>query len=209
MVILSPHLDKIILTVILILVSLSVSLWGEATSKVTYIANRGYPFSIMTITDRVNLYSCMDFNLCITTNIQKFYPSELLLDILIWYLVSCLLVFVYDAVTRRSSFLQPNIFKITLLIVIMAITLFLSDISHTGPVIVLEAKLGLPVPFADIYVFAKDACMPKYFCFDPHIRHFYSYAFLLDLTFWYLVSCTLASVYTTYIKRRPVSNLER
>jgi len=98
---LRPSCVKIILLIIFTLASLAVTTGFEATSKVTWHANRGFPFSVITISDYVLGGRCSQNTICLAVNIQNVYPYALLLDILGWYLVSCAMVFAYQAMKKR------------------------------------------------------------------------------------------------------------
>jgi hypothetical protein len=98
---LRPNCVKIALLVVFTLISLAVTTGGEATSKVTWHANRGFPFPVITISDYVPGGRCSQNTICLAVNIQDFYPYALLLDILGWYLVSCAMVFVYQTMKKQ------------------------------------------------------------------------------------------------------------
>jgi hypothetical protein len=98
---LQPNYVKITLLVIFALISLAVTTEGEATSKVTWHADRGFPFPVITISDYVPGGRCSQNTICLRANIQNFYPNALVLDILGWYLVSCAMVFAYQAMKKR------------------------------------------------------------------------------------------------------------
>ncbi len=106
---LRPSYMKITLLVILTLTSSAITTEFEATSKVTWHANRGFPFPIMTIFEYVQGGRCVQNTLCIATNIQNFHVLTLLLNILVWYLVSCAVILGYKAVKKqaRRQLLEP------------------------------------------------------------------------------------------------------
>jgi hypothetical protein len=100
---LRPNCVKIILVMIFTVASLAVTTGFEATSKVTWHANRGFPFSVMTISEDARGGRCPPRDICLATNIQSFYRYALLLDILGWYLVSCAMIFAYQAMKKRRG----------------------------------------------------------------------------------------------------------
>jgi hypothetical protein len=102
---LRPNCVKITLVMILTLLSSIVTTGFEATSKVTWYANRGFPFPVVTISDYVTGGRCSHNTICLAANIRNFYPYALLLDILGWYLVSCAIVYAHQALKkqRRAS----------------------------------------------------------------------------------------------------------
>ena len=90
---LRPNLVKLIILMIVILSSLSVVTEREATSKVTWSEKRGVPWPFLTLTEYQG--PCPPVNFCTKVYIQTFHPFELLLDILGWYVISCILFFLY------------------------------------------------------------------------------------------------------------------
>ncbi len=102
---LRPAKTKITLSIILTLLSVIIVTGMEYTSKMTWIAYRGFPFLFIKIYDYVKGSYCDSFNICLATNIQEFYPYSLFIDILLWYLFSCAIVYGFDAIKKRGK--QP------------------------------------------------------------------------------------------------------
>jgi hypothetical protein len=99
---LRPNKANLTLSIIFTLLSLIIVTGLEWTTKMTWNVNRGFPFPIVKIFDYVKGGSCPQYNICLATNIQNFYPSALLLDLLVWYLFSCAVVLGYKTVTKQS-----------------------------------------------------------------------------------------------------------
>jgi hypothetical protein len=85
----------------LTLLTSTVTTGFEATSKVTWHANRGLPFPYITIFEYVQGGRCLINTVCVATNIKYFNPYALLLDMLVWYLVACALVFGYEFLKKQ------------------------------------------------------------------------------------------------------------
>lgn len=100
---LRPNRANLTLSIIFTLLSLIIVTGLEWTTKMTWDANRGFPLPIIRIYDYVKGGSCPPYDICLATNIQDFYPSALLLDLLIWYLVSCAVVLGYQAVMKQGE----------------------------------------------------------------------------------------------------------
>ena len=86
-----PNCKKFIIDVILTLLSLTVTTGFWPTSKVTWTANKGFPLPFVHVSEYVQGTLCMIKRICIATNIQQFYIYSFLLDLLAWYLVTCIL----------------------------------------------------------------------------------------------------------------------
>lgn len=106
---LRPNSIKATLLVVLALASLVVTTGFEATSKVTWYANRGFPLPFITISEYVFGGRCLQNTICIAANIRDFYPYAMILDILGWYLVSCTIVFAYQIVKKQRDGRKSNI----------------------------------------------------------------------------------------------------
>src|SRR5262245_61078465 len=100
---LRPNLSKAALLIISMLISSIVTTGAEATSKVTWQANRGFPLPFLTLFEYVQVGRCPQNTICIASNIQNFYPLALMLDILGWYLLSCAITSVYGAIKRQRE----------------------------------------------------------------------------------------------------------
>jgi len=100
---LRPNCIKLFLLVVLALASLAVTTRFEATSKVTWYADRGFPFPFLTISESVDRKWCEHNTICIDENIQDFYPNALVLDILGWYLISCIVTTGYETVKSQRK----------------------------------------------------------------------------------------------------------
>ena len=105
---LRPDKTKITLSIILTLLSLIIVTGLKWTTKMTWYANRGFPFPVVKIYDYVKGGSCPPYNICLATNIQDFYPYTLLIDILVWYLVSCAIVLGYETVKKQRRRLKSK-----------------------------------------------------------------------------------------------------
>ncbi len=100
---LRPDKTNITLSIIYTLLSLIIVTGLKWTTKMTWYASRGFPFPFVKIYDYVKGGSCPPYNICLVTNIQDFYPFALLMDILVWYLVSCAIVFSYQIVKKQRD----------------------------------------------------------------------------------------------------------
>ena len=90
---------------------------------------------------------------------------------------------------KYLMFLQPNIAKILVLILLMILTsLIVMDFRATSKV-TWEGTLGIPFSFAAILGY-NGPCSHKELCRDI-IHNFNPYALMLDIAIWYLVSCGL------------------
>ncbi len=99
---LRPEKTKIILSIILTLLSSIIVTGLNWTTKMTWYANRGFPFPIVKIYDYIQGGHCPPYDICLATNIQDFYPYTLLMDILLWYLFSCTIVFGYKTIKKQG-----------------------------------------------------------------------------------------------------------
>jgi hypothetical protein len=93
---LQPSRLKAASFVISILLASTVTTGFEATSKVTWHANRGIPVPFIILFENVPFERCPINTICVATNIQQFYLYALLFDMLVWYLLSCAIVFGYE-----------------------------------------------------------------------------------------------------------------
>jgi len=100
---LRPSKTKIVFSIVLTLASILVTSGFQATSKVTWYANRGFPLPFMTLSEAVDRRICQNNTICIATNISNIFPIAIVLDILGWYVVSCLIVFAYQIVKEQFS----------------------------------------------------------------------------------------------------------
>jgi hypothetical protein len=78
------------------MIAFTVTTGDGATSKVTWQLDRGFPFPFITIVETVPMERCSINTICIETNIQQFYLYALLVDMLVWYLLSCVIVYGYE-----------------------------------------------------------------------------------------------------------------
>jgi len=101
--ILRPNYINISLLVVLMLISSFVSTGFQWTSKVNWHADRGFPFSFMTINEFIRGGYCPHNTICLATNIQQFYLYAFLLDVLVWYIVSCAIVFGYEILKKQHK----------------------------------------------------------------------------------------------------------
>jgi len=100
---LRPNCTKLILVVAIILLSLIITTGSRATSKVTWTANKGFPLPFIEISEHAQRKQCWTNTICVSTNIQKFYSYAFLLDLLVWYLVSCALTLAFTTVKEHYS----------------------------------------------------------------------------------------------------------
>ena len=73
----------------------------EATSKVTWQANRGFPLPFMSLDEYMQGGRCLQNTICVSANIQSFSIYALIVDLLGWYLISCAITFIYEAIIRQ------------------------------------------------------------------------------------------------------------
>jgi hypothetical protein len=95
---LSPNFVQIVLLLILAISTSLIVTGYEPTSKVSWLENRGIPFHFVTITGYEG--PCPGKDLCRYINILSFDPWVLITDLTIWYLVSCTIIPVYEAVKK-------------------------------------------------------------------------------------------------------------
>ena len=88
-----PTFTKIVLLMILVGVTSFIVTGRKATSKVSWQEKRGVPLAFMTIV--VYKGPCPQNNTCQEANLQTFNTFALLLDIFSWYVISCLMEFMY------------------------------------------------------------------------------------------------------------------
>jgi glycopeptide antibiotics resistance protein len=100
---LRPDKTKITLMMIFTLLSLIIVTGLEWTTKMTWYANRGFPFPFLKIYDFVKGGSCTPYNICLATNIQDFSPFAMLMDLFVWYLVSCIIAFAYHRIKKKRT----------------------------------------------------------------------------------------------------------
>lgn len=105
---LRPKGVKFALAVFLTLISSVVMTKFEWTSKVTWYAERGFPFFFMKITDTVYGKYCPFDSICFSTNIQSIDSFSLTIDFLLWYLISCILIFAYQTVKTKCNDRKSN-----------------------------------------------------------------------------------------------------
>lgn len=98
---LHPSYRKAALFIILTVLAFTITTGFEPTSKVTWKANRGIPFPFITLFENVPMKRCPINTICIATNIQQFYLFASLVDMLVWYLLSCALVFGYEVMQNK------------------------------------------------------------------------------------------------------------
>jgi hypothetical protein len=90
----------VILIIITLLASIAVTEYKE-TSKVTWEESRGVPWSFLTV---IGYHGpCYQLEYCRKVHIQTLRPLELLVDILVWYIVSCILFSVYKRIAQHWS----------------------------------------------------------------------------------------------------------
>jgi hypothetical protein len=98
---LRPNLPKILLLAILLAVTCFVSTGYKATSKVSWQENRGIPLAIVTLAGYEGPGS--NSNLCREVRIQNIWPIAFILDIFVWYMVSCLVFLIYIGVKIKHQ----------------------------------------------------------------------------------------------------------
>jgi hypothetical protein len=99
--ILQPSRLKTVFFVIFTLLASTVTTGFEATSKVTWHVNRGIPFPFIILYENVPMERCLINTICVETNIQHFYLYALLFDVLVWYLLSCAIVFGHEVLQNQ------------------------------------------------------------------------------------------------------------
>jgi len=97
---LRPNFQKVVVLVIFILMTTSIIVYREPTSKVSWDQLRGIPFPFLALTEYRG--PCPPTNaFCVKFFFQEVRLVELLQNILIWYLVSCFLVSVFGLIGGR------------------------------------------------------------------------------------------------------------
>lgn len=92
---LRPNFPKLLLFVLFMLMSTFVVVSRDATSKVSWDQVRGTPFPYLVLTEYRG--PCLPQNtFCVEVNFQRIYLTELLIDILIWYVISCGMILPYE-----------------------------------------------------------------------------------------------------------------
>ena len=104
---LKPNFYKVLVLAILILITLLVIVHRVPTSKVSWDQMRGMPFPFLVLTEYRG--PCTPLNtFCVKYYFQEIYIIELLKNILIWYVASCILVVVYEII-RRPRVNKPSL----------------------------------------------------------------------------------------------------
>jgi hypothetical protein len=85
---LRPNLLKLLFLTILLAVTCFVPIGHKATSKISWQENRGIPLAIVTLSGYEG--PCSNSNLCREVSIQNIWPIAFILDIFVWYMVTCL-----------------------------------------------------------------------------------------------------------------------
>lgn len=93
---LRPSILKVILLAVMLVIASYVVTKHEATSKVSWQENRGIPLSFLIISGYTG--PCSPRYACQELKVQKFQMITLLLDIISWYIISCLVVLVCESV---------------------------------------------------------------------------------------------------------------
>jgi hypothetical protein len=96
-----PDCTKFIILVVLIILSLTITTDFYPTSKVSWTAKKGFPLPFLVIYEYVQGKRCLINSICFSSNIQEFYPYLIVIDILVWYLVSCCLITGYEILQYR------------------------------------------------------------------------------------------------------------
>lgn len=103
---LCPNLVKLIILTIIISLTLLVVTEREATSKVTWSESRGVPLPFLTLVEYRG--PCLPLNFCTKISVQNIFPLELLLNLLGWYIISCILFLAYEKIFKYFSFDEHN-----------------------------------------------------------------------------------------------------
>lgn len=103
---LRPNKIRIALSIILTTLSSIIVTDFKWTTKMTWYAYRGFPLSFLKIYDYVKGERCQPYNFCMATNIQDFYTYSFLVDLVVWYLVSCVITLGF--LTMKRKFKQPE-----------------------------------------------------------------------------------------------------
>lgn len=97
---LRPNFYKLFLLFILMTMTLFVIVNREATSKISWDQVRGTPFPSLVLTEYRG--PCPPQNIfCVEIYFQRIYPIGMFLDILIWYVVSCIVILPYEMLKRQ------------------------------------------------------------------------------------------------------------
>ena len=97
---LRPNFPKVVVLVIFILMTTAIIVYREPTSKVSWDQLRGVPFPFLAITEYRG--PCPPTNtFCVKYFLQEVRLIDFLQNILIWYLVSCLLVSIIEPIGGR------------------------------------------------------------------------------------------------------------
>ena len=98
---LRPNFYKILVLVILVLITMLTIVSRVPTSKVSWDQIRGAPFPSFVLTEYRG--PCPPLNtFCVRYYFQEIYLVELLINILIWYIASCVLFMIYNIIGGRS-----------------------------------------------------------------------------------------------------------
>lgn len=98
---LRPTWVKLLVLAILISITLLVVIERQATSKVTWNESRGAPLPFLTLAGYQG--PCPPLSFCTKVFFHALHPIEMLLDILVWYVVSCVFVWGYTRLLHRRS----------------------------------------------------------------------------------------------------------
>ena len=87
---LRPNLARIILLVLLVVMTSLIAVDYQATSKVSWHEKRGVPLAFVAIS--VYKGPCDEGGLCREADIEKISLNALIVDVVVWYLASCVVV---------------------------------------------------------------------------------------------------------------------
>lgn len=83
----TPTPMKLLILLMLVLLILFIKTDFRATSKVTWSANRGIPFSFLSTTSYKG--PCLPEPYCERVCIEAIHPIPLLADLMFWYVIAC------------------------------------------------------------------------------------------------------------------------
>jgi len=98
---LRPNRAKIVFLLIMAMIATIVITSHDATSKVSWLENRGIPFSFVSISGYEG--PCLQNSPCRIIRIESFNPIAFLFDISFLYVISSLMYSVYEMLKNRHG----------------------------------------------------------------------------------------------------------
>ena len=97
---LKPNFIKMLVAFVLVITTVFVLVHREATSKVSWEQLRGIPYPFLVLTEYRG--PCPPDNIfCVEVYFQKVNPIKMIVNMFIWYLVSCVIIGIFERVKSQ------------------------------------------------------------------------------------------------------------